>query len=98
MKSSRNTTTTSTDFPRMELKQIQEDEVEEVAKTIIKGFFFAYAIKIKFLKIYKMIDKWKRRKEKENDKMINSIKQNDTFVTMVNQNKTEYILIRRLKK
>ena len=41
MKSFQNTTTTSTNFPRMELKQmliIKEAEVEEIAKAIIKVF------------------------------------------------------------
>ena len=45
-----------------------------------------------------MIDKRKRKKGKENDKMINSIKRNDTLITTVNQNNTEYIVIRRLRK
>ena len=45
-----------------------------------------------------MIDKRKRKKGKENDKMINSIKRNDTLITTVNQNNSEYIVIRRLRK
>ena len=44
-----------------------------------------------------MIDKWKR-KENENDKMINSIKRNDTLITIVNQNNPDYIVTRSWNK